>query len=69
MELHEAIRRRRSVRSYADRPVSEEAIARILEAARQAPSACNRQPWHLYVVREEVVRKALFKPEKQVGPA
>ncbi|MEI7437894.1 MAG: nitroreductase family protein [bacterium] len=65
MEFYEVIQKRRSVRSYADLPVSEEAITRILEAARQAPSACNRQPWHLYVIRDEAARKALFQPEKQ----
>ena len=65
MDFYEAIRTRVSVRSYANRPVSEDAVQRILEAGRQAPSACNKQPWHLYVVRDESVRKALFQPEKQ----
>lgn len=65
MEFYEAIRRRLSVRSYTEQAVPDEAVNRILEAARLAPSACNRQPWHLYVVRDAALRGALFNPEKQ----
>lgn len=42
-------RRRRSVRWYEDRPVSREVIDRALEAAAQAPSACNRQPFRFQI--------------------
>jgi hypothetical protein len=38
---------RRSIRDYADTPVSEEDLHTILEAARQAPSGENYQPWRL----------------------
>lgn len=48
----DAIRRRRSVRSYAGTPVEQEKLDLVLEAARLAPSACNRQPWHFIVVRD-----------------
>lgn len=47
------IRGRYSVRSYADRPVEDEKLNLILEAARLAPSASNSQPWHFYVVRDK----------------
>lgn len=40
---------RYSVRSYEPAPVSAEDLQYILECARLAPSACNRQPWHFYV--------------------
>ncbi len=43
---------RRSVRSYADRPVERTKIERCIEAARLAPSACNSQPWMFIVVDE-----------------
>ncbi len=43
MEFHELVRRRYSVRAYRPDPVDEEALARILEAVRLAPSASNRQ--------------------------
>jgi nitroreductase len=59
MEVQEAIKVRKSVRSYEDRPVPEEVLGRILEAARLSPSAKNLQPWHFIVVRDAANRKAL----------
>ncbi len=44
--------RRHSKRSFLDKPVPEDALLRILEAARWAPSANNNQPWRFIVVRE-----------------
>jgi len=59
MELMEAIRTRRSVRSYLDREVEEEKLGRVLEAARLAPSASNRQNWRFVVVRDPATRMKL----------
>ncbi|MBS3733543.1 MAG: nitroreductase family protein [Phycisphaerae bacterium] len=59
MDVYEAIRKRFSVRAYADRPVDDDQLQRVLEAARQAPSARNRQPWHFVVVRQAETRKKL----------
>lgn len=50
------VKKRQSARKYAARPVSREIIARCLEAARLAPSACNSQPWHFIVVDNEELR-------------
>ena len=50
---------RYSVRSYQSRPVEQEKIEKILEAARIAPTACNNQPQKIYVVTSEEGRKAL----------
>jgi nitroreductase len=47
--FHDLVRNRSSVRAYADRKVDREVIVRIIEAARLAPSACNRQPWRFVV--------------------
>jgi nitroreductase len=44
--------RRRSIRKYQDRAIPEEKIQRILEAAMNAPSAHNQQPWELVVITE-----------------
>jgi nitroreductase len=49
----EAIASRRSIRSFKDESVPEEALQAILTAATQAPSAKNRQPWRFHVVRGE----------------
>lgn len=43
---------RRSIRRYEDRPVPEELVTRLLEAAMAAPSSSNEQPWHFVVVTE-----------------
>lgn len=59
MDFLELVRKRRSVRSYQERPVPEDALLRILESARLAPSASNRQPWKFVVVRNPELRKAL----------
>ena len=59
MELMQAIQDRRSVRAYQPRPVEREKIERVLEAARLAPSARNRQAWSFYVVQDAAKRKAI----------
>ena len=52
MELMETIKKRRSVRAYKSQEISDETLDKILEAARLAPSASNRQPWKFIVVRD-----------------
>lgn len=59
MEIREAIRKRESIRAYLDKPVPEEKLINVLEAARLAPSAMNSQPVKLVVVRDAGKRKAL----------
>ena len=59
MDVIEVIRKRRSIRSYADKPVEREKIERLLEAARLAPSASNRQEWRFVVVTDAGRRAAL----------
>jgi len=61
MDVMEAIKRRYSVRSYQDRAVEEEKLNSILEAARLAPSASNRQEWRFIVVRDKNIRQRLMK--------
>jgi nitroreductase len=59
MEVYEAIRARHSVRSYRDRAVEPAKLARVLEAARLAPSARNEQEWRFVVVSDLPKREAL----------
>lgn len=62
MDVLEAIRTRRSIRKYdQSRDVEPEKLLACLEAARWAPSASNRQPWHFIVVRNKERREALAK--------
>src|SRR5271169_5532947 len=52
METWDAITSRRDVRQFQDRPLPSEALERILEAGRRAPSASNWQPWDFVVVTD-----------------
>lgn len=59
MGLLELVRQRYSVRNYSDRKVEKEKVDYILECARLAPSACNRQPWSVYVATSDAVLEKL----------
>jgi len=61
MDVFEAVRKRRSIRAYASKPVPKEKLEMILEAARLAPSAGNIQPWHFIVVTNSEKRERLAK--------
>jgi nitroreductase len=59
METWDAIRARRNVRAYADRPIDGADLDRILEAGRRSPSSMNEQPWDFVVVTGRDRLKAL----------
>ncbi|TKJ40566.1 nitroreductase [candidate division TA06 bacterium B3_TA06] len=65
MDVAKAIRDRRSVRSYEKKVIPQDVLLKVLEAARLAPSANNRQPWKFVVVREAAKRAALAKAAKE----
>ncbi len=50
MEFSELIKKRYSVRAYKPDPVEDEVLNQVLEAARLAPTAANRQPFQLVVI-------------------
>ncbi len=52
METWDAIRARRNVRRYADRPIDQADLDRILEAARRTPSSVNQQAWDFVLVTD-----------------
>ncbi|MEN3051515.1 MAG: nitroreductase family protein [Candidatus Methanosuratincola petrocarbonis] len=58
---------RRSIRSYAEREISDEDMIKILKAAMQAPSAGNEQPWHFVVVRSREKLKELSEAHPYGG--
>ncbi|HPC95573.1 MAG TPA: nitroreductase family protein [Sedimentisphaerales bacterium] len=59
MDVSEAIRRRYSCRSYADKPIEKKQLDMILEAARHAPSAKNLQDWRFVVVTDKATKRKL----------
>jgi len=59
MNVSDAIRTRKSVRSYLPRQVEDEKLTAVLEAARLAPSAGNRQEWRFVIVRDAETRRRI----------
>lgn len=59
MNVYEAIHVRKSVRDYLTKEVPGEVLDRVLEAARLAPSANNRQEWRFIVVQGRAMREKL----------
>jgi nitroreductase len=58
LEIFEAIKRRRSIRKYEQKVVEKEKLSKVLEAARLAPSAMNRQPYAFVVTSDsETIEK------------
>lgn len=57
----DAIRKRRSVRSFAQVNIPRDIMEVIIEAGNQAPSAMNSQPWRFVVVEDKKLRKKLLK--------
>lgn len=58
MDTRDAIQNRRSVRDYTDLPVDKEAIHFLLDAAVQAPSAVNHQPWAFAIIQGKALLKS-----------
>lgn len=60
MNTLDSIAARRSIRNFKDTPIPDEILQTILQAATQAPSAKNRQPWQFTIVqgdkRKEMVQ-------------
>ena len=57
--FHYEMRRRRTVRHYASRPVPRDVIEQCLLAAGTAPSGANRQPWHFAVVTDPALKREI----------
>jgi len=59
MDVYEAINLRKSVRKYLNRAVEKGKLIKILNAARLAPSASNRQEWRFVIVTDAETRREL----------
>ena len=64
-DLLETIKKRRSIRRYQDKDISDQTLHKLLEAARWAPSWANTQCWKFVVVRD---RKTKEKIQEAVSP-
>ncbi len=56
MDFYEVLYTRRSVRAYEQKPVPDDILYKVLDAARIAPSGANYQPWTFIVVKDERLR-------------
>lgn len=61
MELLQAIKGRRSIRAFKQQDVPAEAVEKLIDAARHAPSAGNIQPWEFVVVRNLEIKRKLAR--------
>jgi nitroreductase len=61
MDVFNAITNRRSIRKYKDTKIEEEKISKIMEAARLAPSAANRQEWKFIIVKDKNTKEKLVE--------
>ncbi len=57
--FHEEMRRRRTVRDFAARPVEREVIESCLMAAGTAPSGANLQPWHFTIIADPAIKRRI----------
>lgn len=55
MDLNEAITGRRAVREYTAETLDEASVNQLIDAAMQAPSAMNEQPWTFTVLRNQKI--------------
>lgn len=70
MNVSEAVAARKSIRAFLDTPVSDDVIREVLAKAARAPSGGNLQPWKIYVLNGESMRrfKALIQERIQKQP-
>lgn len=59
MNVSEAIRMKRAVRKFQEKPLPEDIIHAILNAGRRAQSSKNTQPWHFVAIQDRATLKAL----------
>jgi nitroreductase len=64
MDVKEAIYSRRAVREFTSQPVDEEVLRQLIDAATQAPSAVNQQPWLFTVVRDKALLSHISREAK-----
>jgi nitroreductase len=65
-QLLELLKTRRSIRAFTDEPVSDEAVQKVIEAARWAPSGANSQPWEFIVIRDQKTKDQMAAWARQM---
>ena len=52
MDINEALRTRRSIKNFSDKPVSVQILSELVDIARYSPSGANKNPWHFVIITE-----------------
>ena len=72
MSLEEAVRSRRSVRGFLNKPVPQDVLNKIFDIARWSPSGTNMQPWQTYVasgsLRDQLRAQMMGRVQSKVPP-
>jgi nitroreductase len=67
MEIIDAIKTRRSIRSFKSEPVPRKVLEELLATSRWSPSGSNTQPWKLYVLGGGVLERVKQELAKKAG--
>lgn len=67
VDVMDAVHGRRAVRDYTLRGVSRDVVSRLLDAAVQAPSAMNRQPWAFVVVQDVALLRRISERSRELA--
>jgi nitroreductase len=61
MHVSDAIRTKRAIRKFQEKPLPEDVIHAILNAGRRSQSSKNEQAWHFIAIRDKSILEALSK--------
>ncbi len=61
MDFFDVVNSRVSIRCYETRPVEDWKIKKIMDAARLAPSARNRQPWFFIIITDDEIKRKVYE--------
>ena len=64
MELQKAIEERKSIRKFKSDDISDDVVYSLIDAARLAPSAKNRQPWKFYIAKNGIKKQIVELMQK-----
>ena len=67
MNVSDAIRTKRAIRQFQDKPLPEEVVHTILNAGRRSQSSKNNQPWQFIAIRDKGILKALSETGTYAG--
>jgi nitroreductase len=59
MDIFKAIKTRRSIRKYLDKPIEDEKLRQVLEAVRMSPSWANSQCWRLVIIKDRAIKEKI----------